>query len=467
MRMFAVAMTDLFLILYLTSITTMQSKATLTVDDFYTLKSRHAVLQSDKQKIETDFQDKLRLAQEEQQKLAQELALAKTKAEETEKSLLTSDAEREQIRNDLKAKEESLAELNKQIEAKKEEWQNMEASYKDELQKQKDSVEASRKLAEELELKAQEADRLANQRQQEADLAYKTADEAKNVQQQAEQLKEKALKEKEDAERKAQEALAARTQAESERENALQAMAEARLKREQAEKDAQQLAASLKEIKQHGEEAFANNVRPHLQTLNVSYERPSGNNTTIYKRDLTLLPIKLGEQTVVIFPSHHVGFSRKTDKAPGKLVILYQGKRISTGWMNAEKNLIAVSLPGYEGKPSIPHPISTEITQFMPTLLALRNDGNKSLSDNIRGISDEFFIVNRDHLRPGEGPVLKYGVTGFRGTSMYGERIVPGDQLVDLNGQIIGVANSDNNIIRLDSLNGWTEQSFVTTVSLN
>jgi hypothetical protein len=471
--MFLVAMTDIFLILYLTSITTMQSKAVLTVEDFYTLKSRHEVLQSDKQKAEEGLYEKLRIAREEQKVLAENLSQAKSRAEEIEKSLLISDTEREKIRNDLLAKEDTLKtkeqlldDLNKQIEAKKEEWQNMEAAYKEDLQKQKEFVEANRKLAEELELKARDSQYLADQRLEEAALANKTAIAAKEIQQQAEQLKEKALKEKDDAERKAHEALAAREQAESEKEGAVKDADEAKQKREKAERDAQQLANALNEIKQNGEMAYTNNIRPRLQTLNVRYERTSGNNTTIYERELHLLPVNINGKVVVIFPSWHIGFMTGTDKAPEKLVIMYQGEEILRGWNNTEDNLVAITLPGYEGRAIAPYPVGEEITQLMPTLLALRNNGNRNLSDSIRGISDDFFIVNRDHINSVEIRGLTYGVTGFRGTGMRGERIVPGDQLVDLNGRLIGVSSDSNRIFRIDSLDGWEERSFAKSVSL-
>jgi hypothetical protein len=52
-------------------------------------------------------------------------------------------------------------------------------------------------------------------------------------------------------------------------------------------------------------------------------------------------------------------------------------------------------------------------------------------------------------------------VTGIPGTGTRAERIIAGDQLVDLNGQLIGVANHANRIIRVNTINGWDEAVFL------
>ena len=179
----------------------------------------------------------------------------------------------------------------------------------------------------------------------------------------------------------------------------------------------------------------------------------------VYERELALVPVQIDGQIFAIFPSQHVGFKTRSDKAPQGLVITYKGQKLGRYWIDKEEDLIAVELPGYAGKALRPYPADAEIVRFMPVLLALRNNGSKTLGDLIRGLSDEYFIVNRDYIQPDERGGLAYGVEGFRGTGMRGERIIRGDQLVDLNGRLIGVAPDANRIIRIDTLKGWEERA--------
>ena len=80
--------------------------------------------------------------------------------------------------------------------------------------------------------------------------------------------------------------------------------------------------------------------------------------------------------------------------------------------------------------------------------------------DVFRDLSNEYFIVNRDFIQAGTQGNLDYVTKGFRGTGVHGERILPGDQLVDLNGRFIGVSDRADHIIRIDTLNGWQEIVF-------
>jgi len=456
MRMFLIGMCDIFLILYLTSITNVAPKSILTIDDFYKLKSIHETLISDQEKRKKEFEEKLRQAQVEKGRL-----------EKTEQSLLLSDAERDRIAKDLlekekmlKAREQLLDNLNKEIKDKEKERQKMEVSYKKELASKGQVVEESREAAEKLQIEAQEARRLANQMQKEVDLAYKTAETAKDVQQKAIILKEQALKDKEVAERKANEALVAWQKIEEEKQRALEAMETAKANRKKAELKAQKLAGTIQDIKQDSEAAYNNNVQLHLQKLNVIYENHVSDRISVYERELTLLPVKIDGKIYVIFPSRQIGFTEKSDIAPDKILIKYQGKKVAGGWISKDDNLIAISLPGYGGKAFTPHSKDMQIAQFMPTLLSLRNDGNVSLGDKVRGISDDYFIVNRDYLKLEKDLNLKFDVPGFRGTGLHGERIVRGDQLVDLKGRLIGVANDANQVIRISTLSGWDEINF-------
>lgn len=445
MRMFLIGMTDIFLILYLTSLTSVRPTSTLTVEDFLKLKTMHTTLAAEKKKLA------VQLTEEEarREKAEASLAVRDTTLKEISEDLQTKE-------NMLQSREQLLAELNRKI-----------ATKEEELQAQKETVQASQARVKKFALAAQKAQYLADQMQQEANQAHRTAETAVAVQKNAIQLKDKALDEKAKAERRVEEALAARLKAEAEKKKALAAAAEARQKAqeaqqqtEQAEQKAQKLAVTIRDIKQEGDQAYQRHIRPQLQTLKVTYERQVNDNTLIYKREFTLLPVKIGDRTVVLFPSRQAGFTSRSDTAPERLTITYAEKKITQGWIDKEDDLLAVSLPGYAGGAYAPYPSREDVAQFMPALLALRNNGNRSLGAKIRGLSDEYFIVNRDYLEPTEDAGLKYTVSGFRGTGTHGERILRGDQLVDLNGRLIGVANEDNKIIRVDTLSDWKERTF-------
>lgn len=451
--MFLIGMCDIFLILYLTSITNIQPRTVLTIDDFYTLKVMHESLKTDKQKAEEALQDKLRQEKEAKENLLAKLDEKDSRVSDMEQSLLMSDAQREQINKDLqekedmlKAREELLKNLNKEIEQKEDERRKMEAVYQKELENTKKVMEVTQKRAEVLEGEALEAQSLANQMKKEADLAYKTADMAKEIQIKAVQLKE--------------EALAAREKAEAEKQKALEEMKVAKLNEEKAQEKARELTQTVEEIKQNAEFAYKNNVVPYMQNIHVTYVSEAPSTTLKYERELTLLPIQIEGQIYVVFPSSQIGFKRKSDAPPDKLVVTYNGRRVKNGLINTDDDLIAIVVSEYKGKAQQPYSADVGVEQLMPALLSLRNNGNVAFSDKIRGLSDNYFIVNRDYLKKSRRDSLEFNVSGFRGTGLHAERVVLGDQLVDLNGRLIGIANDADHIIRIDTLKGWSEQVF-------
>jgi hypothetical protein len=441
--MFLIGMTDIFLILYLTSLAGVQSTSVLTVEDFYKLQSMHETLQDDKKRAESELQKQLDIAREEKvdlaARLAREQAIAGERLAQIDQDLLLKNMT-------LKESEERLTQLDQKIREKDAAWQQREASYKQELEGQKGVLEANRVLAEKFQSEAQKAQQLAEQRQKEAAEAAKAAEEAKALEKHAIKLKEAALKEKGEAERKAHEAHEARKKAEAEKDQALQ--------------KASKLTAAINDMNQDSAAAFRSNVQPNIQQLNVSYEDEVSGTTKVLRRELALLPILINEQAFVLMPCAHIGFSRRYDTAPSKLEITYNGKKILHGFINKKEDLIAVALPGYAGKIYATYQADAKIDEFMPVLLALRNNGDVNITNLFRGLSAHYFAVNRDNIEPYENVGLKHTLKGWRGTGQRAERIIRGDQLVDLNGRFIGIANDPDQIIRIDSLKGWEEITF-------
>ena len=90
----------------------------------------------------------------------------------------------------------------------------------------------------------------------------------------------------------------------------------AKTNRTKAEQKAKKLAETIQEMKQDGETAYNKNVHPHIQKLNVTYERKVTDKITVYKRELTLLPIKIDGKIMAVFPSRQIGFTGRSDRAP-------------------------------------------------------------------------------------------------------------------------------------------------------
>lgn len=453
MRMFFTGLTDLFLILYLTSIASNPAPSGLTVDDFYKLKSLHETMQTEKDKSEQDFEDKLRLA-------GRQLVHEQARVKEAEASLRSRDEKLAQIDQDLrlkddllKEKEQALAQLDQAIKDKEASWQTKEATYKT-------AVGANQMLARKLALEARKAQLEVDQVQKQAAEAGQTAREAQVAQQKALALKEAALQEKDEAERRALEALEARSKAESAKDAALKAAREANRIKEAAQKKAGKLAVAIEGIQQDSREAYQKNVRPLMQRLTVTYEAEVSKNTTaVYKRELDLLPVQINGQVFVFFPSQHAGFSRRYDSPPKGLEIIYKGKKITRVWMNMGSDLIAVALPGYNGRVSRPQLSIGGIDQLMPVLLALRDNADRDITNLFRGLSADYFVVSRDNLTAGEKGEMVHFIKGWRGTGKRAERVMQGDQLVDLNARFIGIAKDADHIVRINTLKGWEERA--------
>ena len=228
----------------------------------------------------------------------------------------------------------------------------------------------------------------------------------------------------------------------------------------QAEEKEKVLTDEILIIKEHGTLAYQKNIASKLQTIDVSYEKSRSGKAILRKLQLHMLPVNIKGQNYVFIPLKHLGYNLRFNRAPKALSVSNEGLKITQVLINKPLGLMAIPVNFYKGESHTPHSPQMDISQLMPTLLALRNNASKNLSDIVRGISKDYFIVNKSYLISGEEQVLLYKRSGIRGTGTRGERILQGDQLVDLNGQFIGVASEHNKIIRLDSVEGWTTVNF-------
>jgi len=481
--MFLVCMCDIFLILYLTAQIEVMPSSALTVRDFLELKSMHEDIQSEKERSEETFSLKIEDLQEQRQKallakqeleastrsqldqlaeekkkLNTELAQQKTQHNNLEATLALNALELAKIQEEVRSKEEELQskeelleslriaeekkikDLNQEIALKGKEYEQKQRDLQEILRLRSADLAAAHKVTQDVRAQVDSAKQRMEALQ--AKSAQALLEAAKVSQQQAEDIDQA----KQLAEERAREAESLKVQ-----------LSEQKVQAKQKEKV---LTDEISIIKEHGALAYQKNIASKLQTIDVSYEKTRSGKVILRKLQLHMLPVNIKGQNYVFIPLKHLGYNLRFNKAPKALSISNEDLKINHALMNKSLGLMAIPVNFYKGESLTPHSPQMEISQLMPTLLALRNNVSRNLSDIVRGISKDYFIVNKSYLKSGKEQILLYKRKGIRGTGTRGERILQGDQLVDLNGQLIGVASEHNKIIRLDNVEGWDVVSF-------
>ena len=476
-------MCDIFLILYLTAQIEVTPSSALTVGDFLELKSMHEDIQSEKERSEETFslqiedlqeerqkallakqeleakaQSRLDQLAEEKKKLNAQLSQQKAQHNDLESTLALNVLELARTQEEVRSKEEEIQgneellenlriaeerkikNLNQEIALKGKEYEQKQRALQETLRLRSADLAAAYKVTQEVRAQVDSAKQRMEVLQ--AKSAQALADAAKVSQQQAEDIDQA----KQLADKRAREAEALKVQ-----------LSEQKVQAEQKEKV---LTDEISIIKEHGALAYQKNISSKLQTIDVSYEKTRSGKVILRKLQFHMLPVNIKGQNYVFIPLRHLGYNLRFNKAPKALSVSNEDLKINQALINKPLGLMAIPVNFYKGESHTPHSPQMDISQLMPTLLALRNNASRNLSDIVRGISKDYFIVNKNYLKPGEEAILLYKRKGIRGTGTRGERILQGDQLVDLNGQFIGVASEHNKIIRLDSVEGWTAVSF-------
>jgi len=483
MRMFLVCMCDIFLILYLTAQIEVTPSSALTVGDFLELKSMHEDIQGEKERSEETFSLKIEGLQEERQKallakqeleaetrsrldqLAEEkkklnaqLSQQKTQHNDLEATLASNALELARSQQEVRSKEEELQskeelleslriaeekkikDLNSEIALKGKEYEQKRRALQRALRLISADLAAANKVTQDVRAQVDSAKHRMATLQVES--AQALANAARVSQQQAEDIGQA----KQLADKRVKEAEALKVQ-----------LSEQKVQAEQKEKV---LTDEISIIKEHGTLAYQKNISSKLQTIDVSYEKSRSGKVILRKLQFHMLPVNIKGQNYVFIPLRHLGYNLRYNKAPKALSVSNEDLKINQALINKPLGLMAIPVNFYKGESHTPHSPQMDISQLMPTLLALRNNASRNLSDIVRGISKDYFIVNKNYLKSGKEAILLYKRKGIRGTGTRGERILQGDQLVDLNGQFIGVASEHNKIIRLDSIEGWTAINF-------
>ncbi|MCB0359718.1 MAG: hypothetical protein KDD44_08780, partial [Bdellovibrionales bacterium] len=500
MRMFLVGMCDIFLILYLTALSQigMGPVSELTEADY-------AELQAARQRLRTEYET------EQEQRAALEKELERTAAalERAEQAAAEEAAITEHLQDRLASAESfrasassELARLESESEAKAELLSEVEEKLNVAQAQAATAREVASSASAEAEAARQEAlrrqERLERREQELAELQRTLARESQERAEQQGQVvelqnqlrsfqteKEKLAQQAEQAALAAKLAEQAREQAEA--DAALARGAEASARRALAAADAEQAAAqnqaelAVEQAARASREARGARRRAEQAQATVrSLKQPVRGEFTQRLVDQSVVVVSylvkrglLGEQSENLrLKTQAVEFGGGTATfVPRDMIGLGTGLSLdevyslslSVGGAAVQSLLVNADYPELVGlvtaEPSpgglsLGSEVNTRLEQLMPTLLAIRATDGLDFFDRLREVEDEVFPFARDKLHR-SGKYLSYQSRGFRGTGDFAGTILPGDQIVDLEGRLVGVAIERNRIAPVHADMRW------------
>ncbi len=457
MRMFLVVMCDMFLLLYLTALAQIESTpvSKLTVHDYIALKKSEEEIR----KLAEEREKRLADSAQESKSIQIDLKAALEKLRETERmnaSLRESAKGAESAKIDLlKQRDEERAKSD----AIRAEREREAASARQRALELQAAIEKTKAESLEEKAKADELKRLADIAKAEADqareLAKKSEAEALSAKQAEYQAQESARIARLNEENALRTAALSADQAAKAKVEAVRSS----LIADRAEKDRVKIREKLNSTTQNADRAYVKNVEGRL--IGVSAEVQT-KNLLIGRSDrkirLSGLPVRFDDETIIFTPAEQLGLE------PGREPRDYTSFRLSVDGAEVRKVYLSPTKPAILGLVvAKPIPASSPLTEvknlsgYMPTLLSIRNGSEMNFSDRVRDLDAERFTFQRDRLKSQAGGLLRYEASGFRGTGDFGERIVRGDQIVDLEGSFVGVAVGEGLIRPITGLQGWTE----------
>ena len=477
MRMFLVGMCDVFLLLYLTALAEIDSRpvSRLTVRDYAALQQSRDDLERRREESESVLISKAeqlrkaeeRIAQLEKQakRLAEEAAAA-GRLRETQKKESAKSADIQQKLSAEKAEiERKLAEarrLSEEERRRQEEQQRMLAEIRARAMKQEQSLEEARREADEKQRVLEEAKRLAEEQKRLAEEARVRAEASAKEAEIARLAAEESAKEAEQAKKGQAEAkltaklAGMRESAAMERRRAAEEQADqARHAAEEANRESRAAQDKVKEVIQPAQKAYVDNVRSRTVSLSIHLGVKGMLGTSEQSIALFGVPVRVNKERLVFVPLEQTGLG-DIDSAESveSLSIWAERKPVETIYLRTEKPLIVALVIEGSGAASAPL-VALSLQDYMPTLIAVRNGSPMYFRDRIRDLSREFFVFQRDRMKLAGRSRLEYSARGFRGTGDYGERLLPGDQIVDLEGRFIGLAVDENTINAIEDISAW------------
>ena len=474
MRMFLVGMCDIFLILYLTSLSQVSpfNNSFLTVDDYNKLKEAKIQADHDSEISKgyvLELKTKVSVLDKEKEQALQLILTAKA---ETEKAMQLVSIEKEKAAQTEIALSKTISkkeELNKLIQKSQENEQNAVKIAKEtrmESEKARENEQRALKVIEEMQIEAEkgkeneaELRRIAREAQLKAEEARKNEEVARRIAEEerlnAEIAREKeaiALKLAENAENLKEIALKNEAKAKKAETNALKVASV-------AQSETAEVKSKIKSITQTSDKAYSENILEKLTqfTITIDYE---DHLEPVSRKVITMqgLPVKMGDDHVIFVPLDRIGLdSSLTPVHYISYNITANGKPVTKLYIKPGDAEIAALVIKADVKHCLPVGKTNDFSSYMPVLFSIRSQKRLGVMDRIRGISRDFFIFKRDHLLMITKDEFYFDNKGFRGTGNYAEYIVKGDQIVDLEGNFIGFAYKKNKILRIDNLKGWRE----------
>ncbi|MCR4290052.1 MAG: hypothetical protein NUV86_07315, partial [Candidatus Scalindua sp.] len=498
MRMFLVGMCDIFLILYLTTLSQVNPfhNSFLTVDDYNKLKESKVRAEQGSEKSHAQILE-----------LNNEISVLDKEKEKALQSTLSAKAETEKIKQLVTIEKEKIAkietELSTAINEKKEFNRLLQKSQEDEQKTLKlvNESQAESEKAREREqsaLKTLEETRIALEKAREKELyalqivkAVKIeAERSKEDEQKALETAEKLRLKAEDAKRKAEDALKlakearlkeedarkseeiARKIAEKERLNAVKAseneaialniaklannqkeiaLKNAHMAREAeanalgvariAQGETAKVKSKIQSIIRPADKAYNENIIDKLVqfTITIGYK----DSQRVLNKVITMqgLPVKMGEEYVLFALLDQIGLDPSaTHDNYVTYNITVNDKPVTKLFVKPGEVKMAALVISDEIEHCLPVGKTAVFSSYMPVLISLRNHQLLGVMDRIRGVSKDYFIFKRDQLLMITENEFYFDHEGFRGTGNYAEYIVEGDQIVDLGGSFIGFA---------------------------
>ncbi len=468
MRMFLVGMCDIFLLLYLTALAEIEARPTsaLTVQDFIQLKESKELLEKQEKSRLAALEAKEIEAAELRRKLTA-LASDRERIEsEKRKAELNFDSSKRKSNEELLKTRAELTERARRLEKMQEDarkaFEEREARLATRVAERElelvNAQRAAEQRAEQLAAQEQKSLQLTSevQRQQMlADEARRKAEEALSEREQALAERQKALAEAESARQAREQALTYASQALSQAE-AGKNLADVALRRAQeAELERSAARQKVQKITQSAATAFARNIEGKIVPVEVSVLRRALLSDSKRQAGLSLLPIAYGNERVVFAPISHLELSEVDNPQDLKaLDIRISGQPATRVYRTAAwPELIAIAVPLEVASVS---PVdAASVRSFMPTLMSVRTGVHRGFGDRIRELARTHFLFPRDRLTQEGVHQLRFSAVGFRGTGDFGEQILQGDQIVDLEGNFIGVARTANDVVMIPNLEAW------------
>lgn len=482
MRMFLIGMCDLFLLLYLTASSQLQvqQSSRLTVAEYTALQEQEAQLR--------EVASAREMALAEQRQL---IAQLREELTATRRDLVSLQDEQQERSAQLAASAEALERVRAQAATEAARAAEQERTVQRLAAAQATAKETEERLTQQLASLEQRAATLAAQEEEARQAVAQEQQRFASLRDEASRLREaqeRATREAREAERRAEAALAQVAEMDRERQQALAAREAAILSAAEAKESleaVQQRALSLEEyaryatltaeratyqaeraieseaeteaklerVTQPADAAFQSNIASRMVSVEARWVRSALLGNDRGSRVLRGLPVQVRGRVAVFQPSAQVAFTQRWREI--------ESLSLFVGDAPVEVLLARPQQPQVVGF-AVALPLdATEVLPvdgaLMPTLIAVRNGAMRGLSDRIRGLDADHYLFERDRLQRIEQGDFMLAARGFRGTGDYGEQIAVGDQIVDLEGNLLGVA-TDRNVVRvIGDLREWRE----------